>query len=373
MMRAPLVSILIPAFNAQELIGETLRSALAQTWPHKEIIVVDDGSTDQTLAVARRFEADGVRVVAQKNQGAAASRNNAFGVCHGDYIQWLDADDLLAPDKIESQMQALNKGLRDQGTSNRTLLSSGFGKFMYRWRRAQFVPTGLWNDLSPAEWLIRKMGDNLYMQTATWLVSRELTEAAGPWNTSMLSDDDGEYFCRVLLQSDGTRFVPQAKVYYRALGSDSLSQVEQSGRKLEALWHSMQLHIGYLRSVEDSRRSREACLAYLQRRLIYFYPDRTDLVRAAEQMARELGGQLAPPHLSWKYSWIKAVTGWGVAQRASLQLRRSKSSAKRLVDKTLFRIENRKLGEPGQGMNSQLAEEGSWAKPAPGATSVQKP
>ena len=54
----PLVSILIPAFNAQEWIAETIQSALRQTWPHKEIIVVDDGSTDGTLAIARRFESE---------------------------------------------------------------------------------------------------------------------------------------------------------------------------------------------------------------------------------------------------------------------------------------------------------------------------
>ena len=95
-----LVSILIPAFNAQESIAETLQSAIAQTWPRKEIIVVDDGSTDATLAIARQFESDSVRVVTQKNQGAAAARNMAFSLSHGDYIQWLDADDLLAPDKI---------------------------------------------------------------------------------------------------------------------------------------------------------------------------------------------------------------------------------------------------------------------------------
>jgi len=351
MMRAPLVSILIPAYNAQEWIGETLRSAIAQTWPHKEIIVVDDGSTDQTVAAARKFEAEGVRVVTQKNQGAAASRNTAFSLCHGEYIQWLDADDLLAPDKIASQMRVL-----EQYPDKRKLLSGGFAKFMYRWYRTQFVPTELWHDLSPAEWLVRKMGQNLYMQTATWLVSRELTEAAGPWNTKMLSDDDGEYFCRVLLQSDGTRFVPQAKVYYRALGSDSLSQVEQSNRKLDALWHSMKLHIGYLRSAEDSPRSRAACVVYLQRRLIYFVPNRPDLAQAAEQMARELGGHLEPARMSWKYSWIQAVGGWGFAQKASLSLRRFKFSLKRSMDKTLYRLENRKLVQ-SQDAAPQLAAE----------------
>ena len=104
------------------------------------------------------------------------------------------------------------------------------------------------------------------MQTATWLVSRELSEAAGPWDTRLLGDDDGEYFCRVLLASDGVRFVPEAKVYYRGPGVAfrSLSYIGRSDRKLEAHWLSMRLHIDYLRSLEDSERVRDACLTYLQ-------------------------------------------------------------------------------------------------------------
>src|SRR5713101_6428833 len=101
----PLVSILIPAYNAQSWIGETLQSAISQTWDRKEIIVVDDGSKDDTLAIARQFESCGVRVVTQKNQGAAAARNKAFSLSQGDFIQWLDADDLLASDKITKQLE----------------------------------------------------------------------------------------------------------------------------------------------------------------------------------------------------------------------------------------------------------------------------
>src|SRR5438874_6764230 len=101
----PLVSILIPAYNAERWIADTIRSALAQTWPRTEIIIVDDGSKDETLSVARQFEAKNVSVVAQQNQGAAAARNHAFSLCQGDYIQWLDADDLLAPDKIARQTE----------------------------------------------------------------------------------------------------------------------------------------------------------------------------------------------------------------------------------------------------------------------------
>src|SRR4051794_15684167 len=102
----PLVSILIPAYNSQEWIAETIDSALKQTWANKEIIIVDDGPKDQTLEIAKRYEPQGVRVVSQPNQGAAVARNTAFALAKGDYIQWLDADDVLDPHKIEYQIQA---------------------------------------------------------------------------------------------------------------------------------------------------------------------------------------------------------------------------------------------------------------------------
>ena len=334
----PLVSILIPAYNAEEWIADTLRSALAQTWENKEIIVVDDGSTDQTLAVARRFESDSVRVVSQPNQGAAVARNAALSLSKGDYIQWLDADDLLAPDKIAKQLEAL-----DRSRGKRMLLSSPYGQFMYRWYRAQFVPSSLWKDQSPTDWLLRKMGENLFMQTATWLVSRELTEAAGLWDVRLCgNDDDGEYFCRILLASDGVQFVPDARVYYRVFGYDSLSYIGESEKKRDALWLSMQLHIKYLKSFEDSPRTRAACVDYLQRNLFYFYPDRADVVSQAQEMARDLGGELGVPSLAWWYSCVRAFMGWEPTKRLAGGVRRVRKSMRKKTDKTLFWIDDRK-------------------------------
>src|SRR5436190_17120193 len=219
----PLISILIPAYNAEPWISDTSRSALAQTWPRKEIVVVDDGSTDQTLQVARQFASRDVFVVTQENQGASAARNKAFELCQGDYIQWLDADDLLSRDKIGKQME-----IAERCGSRRRLLSSAWGYFMYRPAKAKFIPTPLWCDLSPTGWLLRKLDRNLHMQTATWLVSRELTQAAGPWNTQLLVNNDGEYFCRVLLESDSIRFVPDARVFYRISGFDRVSYIGRS-------------------------------------------------------------------------------------------------------------------------------------------------
>jgi hypothetical protein len=184
------------------------------------------------------------------------------------------------------------------------------------------------------------MGENLYMPNASWLVSRELTEAAGPWDTSLCVDDDGEYFCRVLLASDGVRFVPEARVYYRASGSNTLSHIGRSERKLEAQLRSMQLHVSYLRSLEDSQRVRAACVRFLQTSLIYFYPERLDIVKEMEEMARGLGGQLRPPHLSWKYSWAKAIVGWRLAKSGQALLLKCRWSSERFWDQTLFRLHN---------------------------------
>jgi glycosyltransferase involved in cell wall biosynthesis len=332
----PLVSILIPAYNAERWLADTIRSALGQTWSRKEIIVVDDGSRDRTLSVARQFASMEVSVVSQTNQGAAAARNRALSLSQGDYIQWLDADDLLAPNKVAKQLETAA-----ECQSQRVLFSSAWGAFMYRVSKAQFFPTPLWCDLSPIEWLLRKMGQNLHMQTATWLVSRELTEAAGLWDTRLSLDDDGEYFSRVVLASDAIRFIPDAKVFYRQPGFGRLSSIDQSDKKLESQFLSMRLHVDYLRSLEESERVRAASVTYLQTWFVWFFEERPDLALELEHLAAALDGRLEVPILPWKYLWIQKLFGWTVAKRARQYWNQYKSSVMRSWDKALFHLECR--------------------------------
>lgn len=360
-MTRPLVSILIPAFNAEKWIADTLQSAISQTWPRKEIIVVDDGSTDRTLAIARRFESPTLRVVSRTHEGSAAARNAAFSLSKGDYIQWLDADDLMASDKIALQIEAL-----EQCRSKRTLFSSAWTRFLYRHYRSEFVPNALWRDLSPTEWLLIKMGQRLYMPDSAWLVSRELTEAAGPWDTSLCVNLDGEYFGRVILLCDGIRFVPGAKVYYRDIGFDGLSHIGNSEKKLESRFRTMQMLIAYLRSLEDSERARAACVTYLQNYLIHFYPQQPDTVRQMREMARELGGELAVPRLSWKHTWLKTLFGWDVAKRARLFSRRLRWRLRSSLDKAQFQLD-RSIGASRLNGTIDNSIAGS-PEPASGAT-----
>jgi glycosyltransferase involved in cell wall biosynthesis len=333
----PLVSILIPAYNAQEFVAESIQSAIAQTWQRKEIIIVDDGSKDRTGEIARRFASKEVAVYRTENQGLSAAVNYAYSKCQGDYIQELDSDDLLAPDKIERQLLAL----RDCDTK-RTLLSSPMAFFFYRTRHAHVISTSLCQDLTPVEWLLRKMGENLHMQNATWLVSRELAEAAGPWDTSLHYDQDGEYFCRVLLASTGTRFVPDTKIFYRVSGWGRISYIGRADTKKEdSLLKSMKLHVKYLRSLEESERVRQACLRYLQNWYGVFYPQRPDIMAELNSLAAELHGHLDEPRLRPKYAWMTPIFGHEFARDAQRALPKFKDSLLAEWDKAMHRWETR--------------------------------
>jgi glycosyltransferase involved in cell wall biosynthesis len=97
------ISIAIPAYNSERCLRETLESALAQTHPAHEILVVDDGSTDRTEEVARSF-GNRIRYIKQQNQGIAGARNTAVKEATGDWIAFLDHDDLILPSKLEKQL-----------------------------------------------------------------------------------------------------------------------------------------------------------------------------------------------------------------------------------------------------------------------------
>lgn len=355
----PLVSILIPAYNAEEWIAETLESAVTQTWERKEIIVVNDGSTDQTGEVARRFAAENVIVVSTENHGPSAAINTAYRLCQGDYIQELDADDILAQDKIEKQLAALR-----ETDGPRTLLSCPRGYFYYSTKRAWFPQTCLWQDLTPVEWLLRSMGQNLPMQNSTWLVSRELSEAAGPWDEQLTHDNDGEYYCRVLLASQGTRFVSQARMFHRVIGTSRMSCIGNSDKKRESLLRSMKRHVQYLLSLEESERVRKACLAYLQTWYGNFYPERPDLVAELQALAAQLQGRLEVPRLRWKYAWIRPVLGSKAAKWAQMALPELKMSCFRRFDKAIYMLEAREATRSlhAQALSAAQADQ-DWELP----------
>src|SRR5262245_23729785 len=166
MSRAPTVSIIIPCYNAEPWLAATLESALAQTWPAKEIILVNDGSRDGSLALARRFEARGGRVIDQPNAGASAARNHGLRIARGEFIQFLDADDLLSPGKIAAQVALLAQ--RPAGT----IASCRWGRFTTDPAQTRFVDDAVYRDFTAVDFLVLAGDTGAMMHPSAWLVPR---------------------------------------------------------------------------------------------------------------------------------------------------------------------------------------------------------
>lgn len=307
-----LVSILIPCYNASRWLAQTLESALAQTWPAKEIIVVNDGSSDASLAVARTFEPRGVHVIDQPNRGAAAARNAGLRAARGAYIQFLDADDLLAPDKIERQMDTL------PGAGGALLSSSAWARFHSDPREADFTPAPNWRDLTGIEFLQLHYETGSMMQPAAWLASRALLDRAGPWDETLSLNDDGEYFARVMLAARECVFCATARSYYRSAVPGSLSS-RRTRAALESLFHSVELTIAHLFEADDSPRSRAAAAHGWKRAAFELYPEAPDLSYVAENRSRALGGSARPLPAGRRFQWTSRILGWRLAKRLLLK------------------------------------------------------
>jgi glycosyltransferase involved in cell wall biosynthesis len=279
----PLVSILIPCYNADPWIAQTIGSAHGQTWRNKEIIVVDDGSSDSTRPILKSLLSSGIKVIEQANHGAGAARNRALSEAQGEFIQFLDADDLLAPDKIEVQMKRLSRHPPDH------IASGAWGRFYDVPNNTRFLPELVWTDLAPVDWLVTSWGGGGMMATHSWLTPRTVIERAGKWDETPSPVDDGEFFTRVVLNSRRVLFCKEARSYYRS-GIEGSWSKRRAPEMLLAIYRSIESSTHHLLQTEDSPRTRKACADHFQQFIYDIYPHMPDLIRRAEHKVRLLGG-----------------------------------------------------------------------------------
>ena len=301
----PSVSVIIPCFNAERWIGETLESVFAQTWPNLEVIVVDDGSTDGSASVVEHFARANLTLVRQANRGAAAARNRGLAAATGEYIQFLDADDLIDSDKMAIQMTRLapNPGC---------VASAEWGRFHDHPAETAFDPETNWQDLDPVEWLVRSRADGLGMLfPALWLAPRSVIEAAGPWNERLTLGDDGEYFTRVVLASDQVFFCDGARCRYRSGIAGSLSRSEDWASGFTVL----QLCESHVRAREDSERVRRGFALSFQHLAHACHPYDPALAERALGHARELHSVTIRPDGGWAFKALSRMIGWRAARR----------------------------------------------------------
>lgn len=212
----PSVSVIIPAYNAEKFIAETLTSVLAQTLPDVEVIVVDDGSRDGTADVVQRFPS--VRYVRKPNGGVSAARNMGVSLAQSAYIAFLDADDIWHPDKLRQQLQALSSH-PDSVLSCTRITNRETDRAAFDTRTPpQDAPHRLYPDLS-VSFL------EPYLATSTVMVRKSAFDATGGFDTSLRIAEDVDFYLRVLAKAPHVVYMSETLVFKRpvegSLGDDS--------------------------------------------------------------------------------------------------------------------------------------------------------
>ena len=209
MFKQPLVSVLMPLYNKVAYVAETIESVLNQTYPNIELIIVDDGSTDGSLIIANGYVSERVVVIKQENKGGSAARNTAFLHSKGDFIQYLDADDILDARKIEKQVEIL------RGQTDVLTIAKGKDFIVQK--------NGDWQVLE-RPLLSKNYADmNCFLldevkQAAlvhSWLIPRNWVEKAGKWDETMTIFEDRDFYLRLVPLASRIVFCPDSICYWR--------------------------------------------------------------------------------------------------------------------------------------------------------------
>jgi len=223
------ISVIIPNYNRASLIGDTIENMLAQSLAPSEVIVVDDGSTDNSRDVIRSFGSR-VRLIAQENQGPGAARNAGFAASTGEFIQFMDSDDLASRNKLAMQLAALESSEADFAYCSwvRTEIGRGEMAFVGPVMQSQVLPD--WKPM--LEW---QMGPwCLVFQNC--LFRRSILEQAGQFRTDLISSEDSEYLVRILLAGANPVFTGRCIVFYRCHNQNQLTSSGMSNRRRAEDW-----------------------------------------------------------------------------------------------------------------------------------------
>lgn len=300
----PLVSVVMVCHNESHSIAEAVHSVLGQTYQNIELIVVDDDSTDDTVSIIGAISDDRLTLLRQQRAGACVARNAGFRRIRGALVQFMDGDDSLAPDKIERQIRRW----REEG--DQMVYFGPFGRFESDTSKARFTPTHSWRDMSGPEWLASAWRGGGMMPPHAWLTPVGIARAAGDWDESILQNQDGEYFSRVLLASDGVRFCPEACSYYREGVKASISKRKDHAARASRL-KATQAIVNRLTEADQSRETRQACGNILEEMMMLTYPQYPDLSDAAASHMKALGGgDGSRPYRGRVFKFFAAWLGW---------------------------------------------------------------
>ena len=309
----PKVSIIIPCFNALPFIKTTLDRVLHQSYRNIEIIVVDDGSTDGTLNFLNTLDRSKLIVKSNKGKGACAARNYGLELATGDYIQFLDADDFFSSEKLDEQVKLLEPDKSKISVCNtvhfQNLPENGIitdSEFLY----STDNPTAFLLNLYGAK------GEHSMVQTSAWLTPIELINKAGCWDESLHKDQDGEFYCRVVMQSKGIVYAPNSLNYYRKHSGGSNIANQKEKKYIESQLRALNSKKEQLSFASETEEFKNAFALQYKIIAINAYPQFKDIYQQSIETSKALGGSSYSPVLGGKLiEIVKFTFGWKFAKK----------------------------------------------------------
>ena len=302
-----------------------MQSVLTQSHRAIEVILIDDGSTDNSYSIAKEYENEQVQILQQKNAGAAVARNTGLAVAKGEFIQFLDAGDVIDEKKIEAQMLALKNQKEKVAVCNykqfttEDELKNGIypdqSSFIYSSDDPQDFLIALWGG----------KGNMNFIQTNCWLVPSSIVKKIGGWRAYRCPDDDGEFFARVLLASEGIVYVQGVYNYYH-IEPGGVNQLSRSKKKkyLQNVLLTIDLKHRYLVKAGHHPYIKKAIASQYLRFAVDLFPAQKMLSAIAYKRYKAMNEKVKLPVLGGQIvELIKQIFGWRVARLTRSYLRGS--------------------------------------------------
>lgn len=306
---SPLVSVVVPAYNAAEFISDSILSILKQTHTNIEVIIVNDGSTDNTLIELCKIKDSRVKVYTIQNCGQCAASNFGLEKCSGDYIKFLDADDIINPVHIEEMLKVSLE-------NPRALILCKWARFHKDIDKSIIKGRPEWCSLPTKEWFVRALsGDSDMLPVWQWLIPRDVIINAGSWDERLGLGNDFDFSTRLILASDSIVFCDKAYVYYRTGLTTSMSN-DTSLNTIMSILSAIHKSKGNFLKFYDDQEVREAFAKKYFSWLTSYYPYlNQEVVEEVEGIIYELGGNRLVLNWGWKLNCIKKIIGWKKARQ----------------------------------------------------------
>lgn len=308
-MPTPTVSVIIPSYNRETLIGETVANLLAQTQPPDEIIVVDDGSTDNSVAVIRAF-GDKIKLIQQPNQGPGTARNAGLKIATGEFVQFQDSDDLFSLNKIETQSKLLERTGAD-------IAFCPWVKLKIEGQNVSLENRVLQQAMPPEKinlscWWLR--GWSTVFQSL--MFRRSFLNKVGFYRTDLMPSEDSEFFFRLLANAPTAEFTNRALMLYRLHNVNKITQDEgvSQGRRVvdwaRCLWCMIEQN--QTNGVKMDFLTRSIFVAGVQKHLRH--------LEKVPDAPRELAAYLSDYALQLPAVWLSFIENW-LRMREQIRLR----------------------------------------------------